>query len=142
MVYMRNGTLLSAYGEQSAVLPQSELFGNFHGIPSTNKSIGCKAVPALEASFDDKRQPVETLSASLFGDFIRITFLYFRMFPLHRVSILPCTCLRTDLPQKQRLPSTDQKGLLSPRELAVSLMSFSPLPQHHENLVFHGKSES
>lgn len=47
MIYVGNGALLSIYGEESVVLQQSELFGDFHGIPLTNKSIGCKPVPAL-----------------------------------------------------------------------------------------------
>jgi hypothetical protein len=40
----------------------------------------------VEASFGDRKWAVVTVSP-VFGDFIRITFIYFRKFPLYYVSM-------------------------------------------------------
>jgi hypothetical protein len=56
---------------------QPGLFRDFHRTPLVNNSIGCNPVPVLEALFDDKRWPVRIPSPSLFGDLIRIIFIFF-----------------------------------------------------------------
>lgn len=81
---------LAQFTESNVLFCQEpELFGDFHGSPLTHKSIGCSPVLVLEVSFGDKRCPVGTLSPPLFGDFIRIAFIYFKKFPLHQISIPP-----------------------------------------------------
>ena len=94
------------FGE-SNLLPWQQLWllGDFHGIPLFNNSVECKPVPVLEDSFGDKRWPVGTLSPSLFGDFIWLTFIYFRKFLLSLAVFphIPSLSIILSLPQHDPL---------------------------------------
>lgn len=70
-VVFNNGALLKVFGEQ-----QPRLFWGFPWDHMTNSSTGYNPVPALEASFVENRWPVRTPDPSLFGDFIKIVFIY------------------------------------------------------------------
>jgi hypothetical protein len=71
---------------------QPGLFRDFHGTLLAKNSTECSSASVLEASFYDKRWPVATSSPRILGHLIRITFIYFRKFPLHMISIPSPKC--------------------------------------------------
>ena len=77
-VVFSSGALSSLYGERLLVLTTAWVVWRLPWHPLSNNSIGC--TPLLKVSFDGKSWPVP--SPPLFGDFIKITIIYFRKFPL------------------------------------------------------------
>lgn len=104
---------------------QLELFGNFHGISLAHNSIQYNPILVWKASFGDKRQPDGIPFLSLFGSFIRLAFLYFRMFQLYSVSIpaLKCYLIPDVSPQISSL------NPISPPYLTFPFVS-CPAPVH------------
>lgn len=89
-IVLNNGTFLSLVREQPIVLATAWVLGGaVHVISLDNNLIECKSVPLLEAWFGNERWSVETPYAPFSGDLTRITFIYFRKFPLYYVSISP-----------------------------------------------------
>lgn len=80
------------FREQPSVLAKTWLFGDFHRTRLASKFSWMQPVPNTESLFGDKRWPVVSLYAQLLEDLIRITYKYFRKFPLHWIfHILPQT---------------------------------------------------
>jgi len=82
---------------------QQPEFQDFHWT-LFNNTIGWKPVPALEVLFGEKRWSVGVLSSSLFGVFIKITFMHYRKFPLHNVSLLSLKCSSLAVSPRHSLP--------------------------------------
>lgn len=81
-VVLSNGDLAVSLRENNLFSQQQlELFVDLHGTLLANSSIGYNLVPVVEASFGEKRWPYS--APSVFGDFIRITCICYRKFPLH-----------------------------------------------------------
>lgn len=57
---------------------QHRLFADLYGITLANNSVGCNPVSVFESLFGGKRWPFEAISSSLFGDFIAMSFFYFK----------------------------------------------------------------
>lgn len=74
-----NGALRSVCGEQPVVL--TGLFGDIHGTPLANLS-GYNPVLVLEESLIQDMAMWDS-NLLIIGDFIRITFICFRKFPLN-----------------------------------------------------------
>lgn len=73
-----NETLLWVFGESPI-----GLFVGFHGTTLANNLIRYNSFLVLETLFGGKKWPFGTPTPWLFGDYIKITFIYFQKFLLH-----------------------------------------------------------
>ena len=81
-----NEATLSVYSEKPIVLATAWVLWGFPYNHLSNNSIECNSVLLLEASFDNKKWPVETQFPPLLGVPTKIIFIDYKKFPLHYIS--------------------------------------------------------
>ena len=120
----RNGALLSECGTEPILLSVTWTCREFAWDPY---SVGYKPVLELKLPLVTKDGQLCSVS-SLFGDFTRITFTYFKKFAAHYVTIATLKC-PSNLIVSPHIPSF--KAIFSPSLLPFTMSIFSRCVIHH-----------